>query len=118
MDIIHIPADPMQATSIDSLPAPFTAAGLAEAIGCRLIEVVRTRLLHTWGAVMVVDETGLVTDAPINPRASLLTQRFIHGDVLICGEVDTCEGPDLVGLPAADQQLSVLNALFTWIGER
>lgn len=55
---------------------------LYSAIGCDMIEIVRT----SGGRIMVVDEEGLLKELPENPTASFLHGRLIVGDVVLCDE--------------------------------
>lgn len=66
---------------------------LAEAIGAEWIEHVRSWAGH--GLALVVDETGLLTDRPINTRVTgVLYPGAIAGDVLVCREVHEPDGAD------------------------
>lgn len=71
------------------------AAAIAAALGCEWIETVRTAWLRDRRMLMVVDEEGRLTNAPLNARASMIyAADAIQGDVLLVGD----DGDDLVSL--------------------
>jgi len=79
--------------------------GLHELFG-DYFEIVRPRgLKHQF--VMIVDESGLLKELPINLVGSVLYETHIHGqpivgDIIIMREIHNYDGADLASLEAAD----------------
>lgn len=100
MSYLFIPADP--AAHLETrAPLPSSADLLAAEIGCQYIEVVHSATLRRHGMALVIDEEGRLINRPINERATALAEQLIVGDALLCGEVDTRDGRDLVELSEA-----------------
>lgn len=94
---ILVPADPAQSVAVVEVDSGRLAAG----IGAEWFELVRHPWLAARDLVLVVDEEGLLRARPQNQRASSAWyQRHpgLVGDVLVCAEGMTDDGPDLVGL--------------------
>ena len=77
-----------------------------EAIGCDCIEVVHPKRLPRPYA-MIVDESGLLKELPVNPLGSVLYETDKHGwpivgTALLMKEAMTDEGPDIVSLDESD----------------
>ena len=89
-----VPADPAKAVAIVAVHPQ----RLAGAIGAEYFELVRHPWLSDRDLVLVVDEEGLLTRRPANPRVTAVWHPHIVGDVLVCAEGMTDDGPDLVGL--------------------
>ena len=96
-----IPADGNSGIRLVTIPAEWT--GVRDAISSQWIERVRIPIV---GAVMYVDEEGLLEGKPTNRRVSgILYPGKIVGDALIIGEEVGPEGPDLASLGSAAMQL-------------
>ena len=87
-------------------------------IGCDTIEIVHPQRLPSPYA-MIVDESGLYKNLPINAIGSLLYGADIHGfpivgTALIVKDVMTAEGPDVAFLDAEDipSAMMVLDLLY------
>ena len=81
----------------EEICGPVSLKTIYEAIGCSTIDTVTL----TWSAfvpeiVMCVDDTGMIDNKPINPKATALyhsickpgTPYSIHGDVAIVNDAD------------------------------
>lgn len=69
--------------------------GFMSPLGGGFMEIVRPVGLRGSDLVMVVDDNGLSKNLRENRAASALYRNTIVGDVVICPEIDTIEGPDL-----------------------
>jgi len=91
MIALLIPADAAQPARL--IDVENDTAALSAAIGAEYFEHVRSWAGH--GLALVVDETGLLTDRPINVRVTgVLYPGVICGDVLVCREVHEPDGAD------------------------
>lgn len=75
-------------------------------IGCSCIETVHPRRLPN-PYVMIIDESGLLKELPVNPLASVLYETDRHGwpifgTALLMKEAITIDGPDIVSLDEDD----------------
>lgn len=105
--VILIPADTVK--PIELAETDFTdAKELSTLIGAAWIEVVHRPWLSWSNLVMIVDEEGRLTGRPRNPRAEVLYPGAIFGDVIICAEELTAEGPDLAPLPRSRESLGLI----------
>lgn len=72
-------------------------------IGCEWVEAVAPLGLAVTKHRLLVDESGAITNADRNPLASFLYGSHLHGqhiygNALVCTQVTTSKGPDLVWL--------------------
>ena len=96
---VRIGTDPGDIQAIQVVaPYPLWYAA-TELVGCEYIEGVYALGLALTGCLLLVDDFGRINDKPINPYASWLYGRDLHGNpiygtAVVAKNVMTVDGPD------------------------
>ena len=104
---VRIGTDPGDIQAIQVVaPYPLWYAA-TELVGCEHIEGVHALGLALTGCLLLVDDSGRINDKPINPYASWLYGRDLHGNpvhgtAVLAADVMTDDGPDWAWLTQAE----------------